>query len=82
MDALEMQRTRIVGNSLGGRIAIEIGLVAPDRTAALGLLCPAVAWIRRSLHPLVRLMRPELGCCPTRSAARWWLARPQHVPRP
>ena len=64
MDALEVQRTRIVGNSLGGRIAIEIGLVAPDRTAALGLLCPAVAWIRRSLHPLVRLMRPELGMLP------------------
>ncbi len=64
MDALEIQRPRIVGNSLGGRIAIEIGLIAPERTAALGLLCPAVAWIRRSLHPLVRLIRPEVGMLP------------------
>jgi pimeloyl-ACP methyl ester carboxylesterase len=64
MDALEVRRARIVGNSLGGRIAIEIGLIAPDRAAALGLLCPAVAWLRRSLHPLVRLMRPELGMLP------------------
>ena len=64
MDALELRRTRIVGNSLGGRIAIEIGLTAPERTTALGLLCPAVAWLRRSLHPVVRLMRPELGMLP------------------
>jgi pimeloyl-ACP methyl ester carboxylesterase len=64
MDALEVRRTRVVGNSLGGRIAIEIGLTAPERTTALGLLCPAVAWLRRSLHPVVRLMRPELGMLP------------------
>lgn len=64
MDRLEVPRAHIVGNSLGGRIAIEVGLVAPERTGALGLLCPAVAWLRHSLHPLVRLLRPELGFLP------------------
>ena len=64
MDRLEIPWAHVVGNSLGGRIAIEIGLNAPERTGGLGLLCPAVAWVRRSLHPLVRLLRPELGMLP------------------
>src|SRR5438270_3440475 len=64
MDELGMGRAHIVGNSMGGRIAIEIGLQAPQRVGALGLLCPAVAWVRRGLHPIVRLMRPEFGLLP------------------
>ena len=64
MDQLKLPWAHVVGNSLGGRIAIEIGLTAPERTGALGLLCPAVAWVKRSLHPLVRLLRPELGMLP------------------
>jgi pimeloyl-ACP methyl ester carboxylesterase len=64
MDRLEIPRAHVVGNSMGGRVAIEMGLNAPDRIGALGLLCPAVAWIRRGLHPIVRLMRPELGLLP------------------
>jgi pimeloyl-ACP methyl ester carboxylesterase len=64
LDELDIATAHVVGNSLGGRIAIEMGLRAPERISALGLLCPAVAWIRRGLHPLVRLMRPELGLLP------------------
>jgi len=64
MDQLEIDRTHVVGNSMGGRVAIEMGLNAPERIGALGLLCPAVAWIRRALHPIVRLLRPELGLLP------------------
>ena len=64
MDRLEIPRAHVVGNSMGGRVAIEMGLNAPERIGALGLLCPAVAWIRRGLHPIVRLMRPELGLLP------------------
>jgi pimeloyl-ACP methyl ester carboxylesterase len=64
MDQLEISRAHVVGNSMGGRVAIEMGLNAPERIDALGLLCPAVAWIRRGLHPIVRLMRPELGLLP------------------
>ena len=64
MDQLEIPHAHIVGNSMGGRVAIEMGLTAPERVGALGLLCPAVAWIRRGLHPIVRLLRPELGLLP------------------
>jgi pimeloyl-ACP methyl ester carboxylesterase len=77
MDELEIEATHVVGNSLGGRIAIEMGLLNPDRIEALALLCPAVAWLKRGLHPLVRLMRPELGLLPhgirrAMVAAQFW----------
>jgi pimeloyl-ACP methyl ester carboxylesterase len=64
MDELEISRAHVVGNSMGGRVGIEMGLVAPERISALALLCPAVAWIRRGLHPIVRLLRPEFGLLP------------------
>jgi pimeloyl-ACP methyl ester carboxylesterase len=64
MDELQIPRAQFVGNSMGGRIAIEVGLTAPARVGALGLLCPGVAFVRRGLHPIVRLLRPELGFLP------------------
>jgi pimeloyl-ACP methyl ester carboxylesterase len=64
MDELDIERAHVVGNSMGGRVAIEMGLMSPERVRALGLLCPAVAWIRRGLHPIVRLLRPEFGFLP------------------
>jgi pimeloyl-ACP methyl ester carboxylesterase len=64
MDQLEVDRAHVVGNSMGGRIAIELGLTQPNRIRSLGLLCPAVAWIRRGFHPIVRLLRPEFGLLP------------------
>jgi len=68
MDALDIDRAHVVGNSMGGRIAIELGLRNPERVASLGLLCPAVAFVKRTYHPVVRLMRPELGLLPHRFA--------------
>lgn len=64
MDELSIDTASLVGNSMGGRIAIEMGLRQPERVDALGLLCPAVAWIKRGLHPVVRLLRPEFGLLP------------------
>jgi pimeloyl-ACP methyl ester carboxylesterase len=62
MDALGIERAHIAGNSMGGRVAIEAGLVDPDRTAALLLLSPALAWLRsRPWAPVLRALRPELG---------------------
>lgn len=77
MDALGIERAHLVGNSMGGRIAIELALNHPERVGALALLCPAVAWIRRGFHPIVRLLRPEFGFLPhqfRRSivAAQFW----------
>jgi pimeloyl-ACP methyl ester carboxylesterase len=62
---------------MGGRVAIEVALRNPDRVRALGLLCPAVAFIKRGWHPIVRMLRPELGLLPHRYprsvvAAQFW----------
>ena len=77
MDALDVECAHLVGNSMGGRVAIEVGLRAPERVAGLALLCPAVAFIRRGWHPVVRLLRPELGVLPhslgrARVARQFW----------
>jgi pimeloyl-ACP methyl ester carboxylesterase len=64
MDELDIPACHVVGNSMGGRIAIEMGLMEPERVWSLGLLSPAVAWIRRGFHPIVRLLRPEFGLLP------------------
>ncbi len=64
LDELGIGEAHLAGNSMGGRIAIEMGLQAPGRITSLGLLCPAVAWVKRALHPIVRLLRPEFGLVP------------------
>ena len=62
MDGLEIERADLVGNSMGGRVAIEAGLREPDRVGKLVLLCPALAWLRRPPWAgALRLLRPELG---------------------
>jgi pimeloyl-ACP methyl ester carboxylesterase len=68
MDALGIGRAHVAGNSMGGRVAIELGLRHPERVGALVLLCPAVAFVKRTYHPVVRIMRPELGLLPHRFA--------------
>lgn len=64
MDALNIGAAHFVGNSMGGRVAIEVGLSHPARVRAMALLCPAVAFVRRTFHPIVRLARPEFGLLP------------------
>jgi pimeloyl-ACP methyl ester carboxylesterase len=70
MDDLQIDRAHVVGNSMGGRVALEMGLRAPQRVDRLVLLCPAVAFVKRGLHPVVRLLRPEFGLLPHRFARR------------
>lgn len=55
----------LVGNSLGGRTALEAALNSPDEVRGLVLLCPAVAFRKlRQFVPLVRLMRNEIAVLP------------------
>jgi len=62
MDTLGLERAHIAGNSMGGRVAIEAGLLDRDRVSRLVLLSPALAWLReRRWAPVVRALRPELG---------------------
>jgi pimeloyl-ACP methyl ester carboxylesterase len=70
LDAMGIERAHLVGNSLGGRVSLEVAMRAPDRVGALGLLCPAVAFIKRAWHPIVRAARPELGLIPHRYPRR------------
>ena len=62
MNELGVERTHLIGNSMGGRIALELGLIAPKRVERLVLLSPALAWLRpRQWHWLLQLPLPRLG---------------------
>jgi pimeloyl-ACP methyl ester carboxylesterase len=62
LDALGIDRAHFVGNSMGGRVALEIGLIHPERVGRLGLLAPSLAWLRdRPWAKLLRAVPPELG---------------------
>jgi pimeloyl-ACP methyl ester carboxylesterase len=62
LDALGVERAHLIGNSMGGRVAIEAGLIDPERVDGLVLLSPALAWLRdRRWATVIRALRPELG---------------------
>lgn len=42
LDALGVDRAVLVGNSAGGRVAVDVALAAPERVAGLVLVSPAV----------------------------------------
>ena len=87
--AVGVQKAHIIGNSLGGRIALEAGLVAPDTVDRLVLLCPAPALRRlRQFVPIVRVLSPNLARVPVPMAHRAVVAgirvmfsRPNRLPR-
>ena len=65
LDAVGADRAHVVGNSMGGRIGIELALTRAERVDRLVLLSPAMAWLRpRRWAPIVRLLRPELSLVP------------------
>ena len=62
MDGLEIERAHLVGNSMGGRVALEMGLIEPDRVDRMMLASPALAWLKRPPWAgALRFVRPELG---------------------
>jgi pimeloyl-ACP methyl ester carboxylesterase len=62
LDELGLDRARLIGNSMGGRVAIEAGICAPDRVEQVVLLSPAMAWLRdRNVKWLLQLPLPRLG---------------------
>jgi pimeloyl-ACP methyl ester carboxylesterase len=62
MDELGIDRAHLIGNSMGGRVALELGFDFHERVNKIALLAPSLAWLRerRWAAPL-RLVRPELG---------------------
>ena len=87
MDALGIDSAHLVGNSMGGRVALEVAFREPERASSLSLLAPSMAWRRRRhLVPLVKLIRPELASIPhspraaTVRAQLWSMfARPERL---
>jgi pimeloyl-ACP methyl ester carboxylesterase len=62
LEAEGIDRAHVVGNSMGGRVALEIGMRYPDRVNRVGLLAPSLAWLRdRPWAPFLRLIAPQLG---------------------
>lgn len=64
-DQMGVGRADFLGNSMGGRIALEMGMRHPDRVDRLVLLTPSPAFIRhREFVRVVRILRPELALLP------------------
>jgi pimeloyl-ACP methyl ester carboxylesterase len=62
LDALGLDRTHLLGHSMGGRVALEVGMRHPDRIERLVLMTPSMAWLSApSWASALRLVRPELG---------------------
>lgn len=80
----------LVGNSLGGRTALQTALDAPRSVRGLVLLCPAVAFRKlRQFVPLVRLVPDQLVSLPLRPprglamrGLRSLFADPSRLPAP
>jgi pimeloyl-ACP methyl ester carboxylesterase len=62
MDELGIDKAQVIGNSMGGRVALELGFDHYERVRKIALLAPSLAWLRerRWAAPL-KLVRPELG---------------------
>ena len=71
LDELGLERTDLLGHSMGGRVALEVAAHAPERVDRLVAMTPSLAWLReRPWAPMLRLVRPELGLLqPTPRAA-------------
>ena len=62
LDALGLERASFAGNSMGGRIALELGMCHPERVDQLVLLSPALAWLKeRPWKWLLQMPLPRLG---------------------
>jgi pimeloyl-ACP methyl ester carboxylesterase len=72
LDEVGAERAAVVGNSMGGRIALELALRSPARVAALALLGPAVPGFRwRYVMGFTRVFPTELGAIPFPLRERW-----------
>ena len=65
LDELRVDGATVLGNSLGGRIGLEVALALPHRVRGLVLITPALAFRKlRQFVPVVTLIRPELAWLP------------------
>jgi pimeloyl-ACP methyl ester carboxylesterase len=87
LDAVGIERAVLVGNSMGGRIAIEAALQTPARVDRIALFAPSLAFKRfREGAPIVRLLAAELAAMPlvvpralVMRTLRMMMARPERL---
>ena len=80
----------LIGNSLGGRVALEAGLSHPKSVRGLVLLTPSPAFRRlRQLVPLARLTSPQFARLPMPishrlvvESVRTMFSQPDRLPKP
>ena len=62
LDKLGIERADVLGHSMGGRVALELGMRHPERVGSLMLMTPSMAWRGdKRWRPYLRLLRPELA---------------------
>ena len=72
LDELEIDQAIVLGNSMGGRVGLELGLRSPARVASLVLLSASVPGIRwRYLMGFTRVFPTEFGAIPFPLRERW-----------
>jgi pimeloyl-ACP methyl ester carboxylesterase len=72
MDLASIPRALIVGNSMGGRVALEVALGWPARVERLVVLGPALPGLRwRSLLSLSGMIPAQFGTLPFPLRERW-----------
>jgi pimeloyl-ACP methyl ester carboxylesterase len=88
LDEMRIERAVVIGNSLGGRVALELALHSPGRVAAMALLDPALPGLRwRYIVGLTKVLPTEFGAFPVPLRERWMelairrlFARPDRMP--
>lgn len=72
MDELDAPTAVVLGNSMGGRVALELALRSPARVSAMALLCPAVPGLRvRYILGFTRVLPTEFGAVPFPLRQQW-----------
>ncbi len=72
LDALGIERAVLLGNSMGGRIALELALRSPGRVASSVLLSPSAPGLRwRYVMGFTRVFPTEIGGIPFPLRERW-----------
>jgi pimeloyl-ACP methyl ester carboxylesterase/putative sterol carrier protein len=72
MDRAGMERAVLVGNSMGGRVALELARRHADRVRAVALLAPALPGLRwRRLMGFMRLIPTGAGAIPMPMRRQW-----------
>jgi pimeloyl-ACP methyl ester carboxylesterase len=62
LDELGIERADVLGHSMGGRVALELALFAPERLGRAVFMTPSLPWLReRPWAAWLRFLRPELG---------------------